>query len=1055
MNLLQIVGQLIALNGDVHCDASDQKEQVTCVRSLMLRFALPRFSVALAFLIVLSGSMVVGGDEPYEKFLAKLRQEQLFDLALDYLTELESTPGVSSKFKSDIELERGMLLYQSAALLSARSPMRAERLDAAEAALRKFMQDKQDHKRRGEARLKLGELLLTRAEEAKLLVKATATNADTTAPGAPEAVKFYDEAHQLFESTIVELAGILEQLKGNRVDPSNTELVAYRTQVQLDLRHAQFFSAVAVEERGRSRADGSPEQQKELQQALSMFSDLYSKERMETIRNYALFRRSSIHDTLGNADDAIDGFQRIADLESELLRPLQTNAVAELLELLAEQGKFEPALNRAESWLKGLRPDERETTETINLKLAFAKFRIGWAKKLEEGGSDDRLAPRLIRDSRSDLRSLLRIPGPHLEEARELLGSLGVEAPQAKTVELPKVKDFSEAFAEAQKRLDQSETDSIGIEVLSNKVADANLDDEVKQAAKDELDELQLSITTAREQALQLLRNGIALYNSSDDRSQLFEARFRMAFLLLKLNRPWDAMVVGDFLSRTNPGSEQGLRAASVTLSSFRALLNAAGDDKSDVMTQLEPFAEYLVATWPQSSEAAAAAAALAQLSMIAKDWDKAERFLEIVPENNDAIGKQRRDLGISFYVEYLRAKRDSGEDADETKGFRTRAIRWLELGTKEVAVDKFDSPLVDAINALARLLVVDERVTDAAQLLLDGEKALIAQIEARPDLATPKTAMETYRASIQVVAAQLVAGTINDEQAVAKMREYINRLQALAKSTPDGEQILSSISVALARDLKDKLSTTKEAAQRKRLSEAVLLVIGEAAKSDSFSTQYWAGTTKIALAEDLAQQPGGNASANTAFAEGADILRSILVKEESQPGWIQPAAAKTQIQVTLAKALRGAGDFQAAVLSLGEILDANNALLDVQIEAAEALQAWGKVRPEFYRSAIQGGRKKNGQNVIWGWGKIAQMTTNQASFAEQFYNARYQLSVSRYRYASTLNDEKLKTEELSRAEREIISTAALYPQLGGPAMKKKFDTLLKEIQTALGKSGA
>jgi tetratricopeptide (TPR) repeat protein len=376
---------------------------------------------------------LVRAEEPYEKFLDKLRQERLFDLALVYLTELESTPGVSSKFKSDAELERGMLLYQSAALLSVRSPLRGERLDSAEAALRQFLQQNRDHPRRGEARLRLGELLLTRADEAREQTKsaatpgADATDTPTSAPESVEAIKFYDEAHQLFEGTIAELAGILEQLRGNRVDPSDTEKVAFRERIQNELRQSQLLSAKSVEERGRSRSANNPEWQKDLEQALKMYSDLYSKEQKNLgIRNYSLFYRSTIHASLGKTDDAIDGFQRIVDAPAEdLLRPLQTDAIAELLPLLADQGKYEPAFDRADKWLKGIRVNERNRAETINLQMAFAKFRIGWVDKLKEAGTDERLAPRLTRDTRSDLRSLLRTPGPHLDEARGVVGEFG------------------------------------------------------------------------------------------------------------------------------------------------------------------------------------------------------------------------------------------------------------------------------------------------------------------------------------------------------------------------------------------------------------------------------------------------------------------------------------------------------------------------------------------------------------------------------------------------------------------------------------------------------
>ncbi|MEZ6133588.1 MAG: hypothetical protein R3C53_01630 [Pirellulaceae bacterium] len=540
------------------------------------------------------------------------------------------------------------------------------------------------------------------------------------------------------------------------------------------------------------------------------------------------------------------------------------------------------------------------------------------------------------------------------------------------------------------------------------------------------------------------------MFNAEDDRDQLFEARFRVAFLLLKLQRAWDAMVVGDFLARTNPGTERGLRAAAVTLASFSTLLNDAGDDKSSVTSQLEPFAEYLVATWPQSSEAAAAAAALAQLSIIDKDWEKAEKYLNLVPSSNETASK-RRDLGISLYVEYLQAKRLAGEETEAVGQLRERAIKWLELATAEVGPDSFDSSTIDAVNALSRLLIAGQRIEDAAKLLFDDTRGLIKTLEAKPGVAEPRTAMDAYRTAIQVSAAQLVAGGIDSDVAVSQMQTYVAKLQELAQATAGGEEVLGGIFLALAKDLKEKLAETKDVAKRNRLADAVLLVVGEAGKSESFNTQYWAASTKTEIAKELASDPSGREKANKAFAEGAAILTRILAKEESTPGWIQPAAAKTQVRISLSRAQSGMGDHQSAVLGLGEILDENNGLLDVQIEAAEILTAWGAKSPPRYRDAIMGGRRKAGSNVIWGWGKIAQMTNNQPNFSEQFYDARYQLAKSRFLFAKTIANAEQRTDEIRRAEKDITSTAALYPELGGEAKKKEFDALLRIIQKELG----
>ncbi len=119
----------------------------------------------LCMAMLLTG--VSRAEEPYQRFLEKLKSERLFDLALVYLDDLEDEPGVTDEFKSVIALERGMLLYSAASQMAAQNAQRPIKLDQAEQAIRNFLKTRQEHPRRGEAQLTLGNLLLTRAEEAK------------------------------------------------------------------------------------------------------------------------------------------------------------------------------------------------------------------------------------------------------------------------------------------------------------------------------------------------------------------------------------------------------------------------------------------------------------------------------------------------------------------------------------------------------------------------------------------------------------------------------------------------------------------------------------------------------------------------------------------------------------------------------------------------------------------------------------------------------------------------------------------------------------------------
>lgn len=978
-------------------------------------------------------------EEPYQRFLQRLRDEQMFELSLAYLDELEALPGISDQLKADLDLERGMLQYLTAAVLPPSHAQRAQKLDAAERSLREFLQQKKNHPRRGEARLKLGELLLTRAEEAKANGEPGKTNA--------EAVQFYDAAHQLFETTIQELAGILNQIKGARTDNRDTAKVAYRRSVQQDLRQAQLLSAKAVEERGLSRAEGEPARKADLEKSLKMFSDLYTKEQaMVGIRNYALFYRSEVHNLLGRKDDAIDGFQRIADVEPiDALRPLQSSAINELVKLLAERGKYVLAVDRADRWIASLRPEERGTPEALELQLELVKAKLAWADTLVKKDPEDRLAVRLVRDTRDELRSLLRLPGPHLEEARAMLGQLGVDVKdRSDSTELPKVKDFGEALAEAQQRIDRAETDSLSLEVQR---AEGNA--EVVR-------ELEDSVDLAQQQAIALLMQAVRLYGADDGREQLFDVRYRLAFLMLKQQRLWESLAIAEFLARRNPSTEKGLRSAAIALGALNDLLRTAGDaERAALADLLAPFADYLVKTWPKSEEAAASAAALVQLALRNQEWDKAEKFLALVPESGDAVLRLRRYAGVMFYAKYIAEKKQSGRESEPAVALRERALKSLEIGTRGLKVADMDSAAIEAVNAQARLLLIEERVDEATQLLMESKASPIQALESKAEVASVDVALESYRTAIQLLISRLATGKLDSKQASSQAASLIGKLQAVAEKDENGSRKLAEIFVGLARDLQAQLSDVSDASKRQRLSQALVIVAAEAAKSDAFNTQYWSADTLITIAVDLQSTQGSESIAKQSYADAQKILQAIMAKEERQPGWIEPAGLKLQIRRLLAKCSSGLGDYKGALNAFAEILAENGNFVDVQMEAASVYQAWADaVNSGFHKAALRGGRPdpKTRQNLIWGWGKISQKVANNPNYTKQFYEARYQLAVSRYKYAVGQKDAGLQDTGIRQAEKDIVSTASLFPQLGGPAMKKKYDALLRVIQKKLGK---
>src|SRR5262245_49501198 len=107
---------------------------------------------------------------------------------------------------------------------------------------------------------------------------------------------------------------------------------------------------------------------------------------------------------------------------------------------------------------------------------------------------------------------------------------------------------------------------------------------------------------------------------------------------------------------------------------------------------------------------------------------------------------------------------------------------------------------------------------------------------------------------------------------------------------------------------------------------------------------------------------------------------------------------------------------------------------------------------------AIVGARPdkaKNNKNTIWGWGEIARLTApagpGSSQYKEQFHEARFNLALCRHNYAVCQKDATAKKDLFQRAKSDIAIIAGFYPDLGGDRWKGQYDSLLKNIQKALG----
>jgi len=187
--------------------------------------------IALLATLGLGGhSLPARGEEPAARFLERLKDEGLYDQAIKYLEIGIKRNRLPEAMKSELELERILLLQLSLKDVRNDKEMN-EKLAAIEKGFKDFLAGKPEHPRRGETMLKLADMYLARGGEILDSAKAEAS----AEGGAAKAIELRDkarsdlnQAYALFGETTAYLKPILESMRGASIKPNETEKIAYR-----------------------------------------------------------------------------------------------------------------------------------------------------------------------------------------------------------------------------------------------------------------------------------------------------------------------------------------------------------------------------------------------------------------------------------------------------------------------------------------------------------------------------------------------------------------------------------------------------------------------------------------------------------------------------------------------------------------------------------------------------------------------------------------------------------------------------------------------------------
>ena len=145
---------------------------------------------------------------------------------------------------------------------------------------------------------------------------------------------------------------------------------------------------------------------------------------------------------------------------------------------------------------------------------------------------------------------------------------------------------------------------------------------------------------------------------------------------------------------------------------------------------------------------------------------------------------------------------------------------------------------------------------------------------------------------------------------------------------------------------------------------------------------------------------------------------------------------------------------YDKAIAGYAELLAQKPMMLDVQQTAAATYQEWGDLDRSKFNNAIAGGHPgPKGENIIFGWAKLARLAARMAARKPEYKALYFEgwLQVAKTRLCGGDGGPGVGEEEqLRQAKRSIRTMYQLYPDLGGDASRCNLSRVLMQIQRAL-----
>lgn len=1004
---------------------------------------------------VLGTGRSASAEEAYERFIGGLKDQQLYDVALEYVRSMKDSPLLTQAQREETPLREGELLVDSAQA-ERDTATKFKLFDQARERFESFIKANPSHPKAADAELQLGAVLVARGNS---LVEqanrpASAAKKDQLLSEARELMsqgqKVFNAAEEKF---IAEESGY-ERYIDQKKDPKNFEArrIARARVLEASLRSGDVIFSLS-----KTYPAGSEDARKLLQKAADKFADVYSKHRQLLAGLLARVKEGECYQNMGDDKSikrALGLYEHIlGQPDDDALRRMKSAAMHLAMQcmLTDAEKKYDIAIARGQDWLNKARPDEERSADGLGIRYHLALAEKKLADSLEKPEDKGRRSG-LIADARKQASFVRKSPGAYKVEADKLYASLGAgdDALQKEPTNFAEARDRGREMLERWQEREQA----------------------IKNAAvmkdQDNVPKYRQESADFRAKSVDYFHRALELRDEETSIDDVNIVRYYLCFLAYNSGQFYDAAVLGEFIARNYPQSSGGRQCAKIALSAYQqGYLDKRAVQPEFHKQKMVEIAEYITLRWAGQEEADEAWTTLMEIAVYDNEADKAIEYLDKIAADSPRRGNAELKAGQALWAAYLSASRaPEGERRPQAEldAMVAKAKATLEDGIKRmrVGVDNgaavVSPTLAAATLSLGQILVDSGQPEKALELLNDPKIGPLTLVAANdPAVAQGKFGIEAYKLALRAYVAT---------QALDKAEGTMNDLEKLA-AAQGGDDVagtLTKIYVGLGRELQEQVARLRQenkAEELEKVSKGFELflerILNREAGND-FRSLNWVADTfyNLGVGFDAGSSKELSPEAKGYYEKALAADKRILNEAQSNKGFLADPKLALGVKLRMARSLRRLDQFDPSIKQLQEILKEKPTLVEVQREAAETLQDWAAVKPAFYKLALLGAIKQKGaggnqENLIWGWAMLAVRVQTNKEFEADFYLARYNVAKCHLEQAKLEKDAAKKKTLLLQAEKDITYTARLFPDMGGAESRKKAEDLLKIIQQLLG----